>query len=105
MRNCKNEFLIDTNGKDILCAEIKYSPTYDEKEDKKTVLKIGYSATDLDLFLRCIDFNYDSGYGGQKVYGTVWYKDGTWSERCEYDGSEWWEYKKVPEIPKALEKI
>jgi len=49
-------------------------------------------------FLASLDFIYDAGYGGQELYGTIWYTDGTWSERGEYDGSEWWEYKKCPEI-------
>ena len=41
--------------------------------------------------------DYDSGYGGQEVckdllvVGKEW-----WLERHEYDGSEWWEYKKYP---------
>lgn len=29
------------------------------------------------------------------------YKGGTWSDRGEYDGSEWCQYEKTPEIPKA----
>lgn len=43
------------------------------------------------------NFEYDSGYGGNeihihlKVVGKDW-----WLERGEYDGSEWWEYKKIP---------
>ena len=31
-----------------------------------------------------IDKEYDDGYGGQELYGTIWYKDGTWSTRGEY---------------------
>jgi hypothetical protein len=49
-----------------------------------------------------LDFNYDNGYGGQELYGTIWYVDGTWSERGEYDGSEWWDYREVPEVPSYL---
>lgn len=43
------------------------------------------------------EIDYDSGYGGQRVpadlvvVGTDW-----WLERSEYDGSEWWTYKKSP---------
>ena len=39
---------------------------------------------------------YDSGYGGQKLYGTVVFKDKTWFTRGEYDGSEWWDYHECP---------
>lgn len=42
---------------------------------------------------------YDSGFGLQELFGIIWYTDGTWSERGEYDGSEWWEHRKRPEIP------
>lgn len=41
--------------------------------------------------------NYDNGFGGQRIasdlmiVGSDW-----WLERHEYDGSEWWEFKKAP---------
>lgn len=38
----------------------------------------------------------DSGYGAQELFGYIWYNDGTWSERAEYDGAEWWEHKIAP---------
>lgn len=50
----------------------------------------------LDQVLPQLGFTYDNGYGGQEMYGYIWYADGTWSERCEYDGSEWWEHKEIP---------
>lgn len=46
------------------------------------------------------DFEYDEGFGGNeikdtlKVVGSDW-----WLERHEYDGSEWWEFKSLPEKP------
>ena len=49
-------------------------------------------------FLQCADVSYDSGYGlpyidiDLKLIG----KD-FWLERAEYDGSEWWEYKTMPD--------
>jgi len=46
-----------------------------------------------------LDFIYNNGYGCQELFGTIWYADGTWSERGEYDGSEWWEFKKCPDLP------
>ena len=45
-----------------------------------------------------LDFEYDDGYGHQQLFGYVWYKDGTWSQRGEYDGSEWWEYMARPTL-------
>jgi hypothetical protein len=51
-------------------------------------------------FLSVANKEYDSGYGGHevslylKVVGLDW-----WLERGEYDGSEWWEFKRMPKIP------
>jgi len=46
-----------------------------------------------------LDFEYENDYGVQELFGNIWYMDGTWSERGEYDGSEWWEHKLCPDIP------
>jgi hypothetical protein len=56
-------------------------------------------------FLNKLDFEYDSGYGSQELFGTIWYEDGTWSDRGEYDGSEWYEYHMCPEVPSELKRI
>jgi hypothetical protein len=47
---------------------------------------------------------YDELFGKQYLYGYIWYKDGTWSEREEYDGSEWWGYKTRPEFDVNLDE-
>jgi hypothetical protein len=52
----------------------------------------------LEAFL---DREYDSGFGSQMLHGTVWLSDGSWLERGEYDGSEWWAHRKCPAMPKA----
>ena len=43
--------------------------------------------------------NYDEDYGGQEIAEdlVIVFKDSSWLERQEYDGSEWWSYKKAPE--------
>ncbi len=52
-------------------------------------------------FKRFANFKYDDGYGGAevatdlKIVGDDW-----WLERGEYDGSEWWEFKTLPQKPK-----
>ena len=41
--------------------------------------------------------NYDAGFGAQHVAtDLVLVGDDWWIERCEYDGSEWWECKTIP---------
>lgn len=53
-------------------------------------------------WLAKLDFEYDNGYGGQEIDGTIWFTDGTWATRGEYDGSEWWELRQCPELPTYL---
>lgn len=89
-------------GAKVLCAKIIYSPYYDDSET--FCLKMYPTADDLTAFLKQLDFEYDSGYGSQELYGTIWYYNGTWSERGEYDGSEWWTHHSVPSIPAELQQ-
>ena len=59
----------------------------------------------LEQVLPRLNFSYDRGYGHQYIVGTIWYTDGTWSERGEYDGSKWWVHRQCPPLPEgALEK-
>lgn len=51
----------------------------------------------LEEVLPQLNFDYDDGYGGQELFGYIWYEDGTWSSRGEYDGSEWWQHQKCPD--------
>jgi hypothetical protein len=107
--NAKQEFLHNIDIENIKCVEITYNPSglwemYDEESplSKSIFLKQNYSNQDLMNFLENLDFNYDSGFGGQELYGTIWLKDGTWYTRGEYDGSEWWQYHCCPTIPQQL---
>jgi hypothetical protein len=96
--NCKDEFLKETLGKIILCATLRECH-YSIDKPRIFILKKNYSSNDLHSFLKTLDFEYYEDFGSQFIDGTIWYTDGTWSDRCEYDGSEWWEYRHVPEIP------
>ena len=40
------------------------------------------------------------GWGSRRVSGTIWYQDGTWSERAEHEGCEWWMRKVCPRLRK-----
>jgi hypothetical protein len=99
--NIKEEFLGEIKGKEVKCAVLIYD-SYNEDDKIEKILKIGCSSDDLEDFLAPFDFHYDCGYGTQMVYGTIWYIDGTWSERAEYDGSEWWRFMQCPPIPENL---
>ena len=99
MRNAKTELLeqLILNGLVAKCA------TIDCSRKKDTInLKVGYSPEEYQSFLNLLNFDYDSGYGGQELYGTVWLTNSTWLSRGEYDGSEWWEHNELPAIPESL---
>lgn len=110
--NAKEEFLeqVKVTGSSVIAAEIAYNPSslWESLEEetppptKNLLLKVGHSSEEYSEFLNELDFLYDSGYGGQELHGIIWLEDGTWCDRGEYDGSEWWEHNTVPNIPKYL---
>jgi hypothetical protein len=105
MVNCKDVFLREIEGREVRCAEIIYgSIDWAEKYRRVARLTESFSDSEYTSFLSQIDYEYDSDYGGQKVFGYIWYTDGYWSEREEFDGSEWWENRSCPEIPKELKR-
>ena len=94
MRNAKDEFKNHVERRPrIIAVEIL-------KDDFEVLLKVGYSKEEYLKFLDSLDFCMT---GGQELYGTIWYEDSSWSERGEYDGSEWWKYKTIPTIPNKLQ--
>ena len=102
LKNAKNELLSILNPKNIKCAEVDAEVAH-STDGAYAKLRENWTQEDLDLFLYDLDFEYDAGYGSQKVYGTIWMKDGTWYTRREYDGAEWWERHSLPEVPKHLQ--
>lgn len=103
--NAKEEFLRRVNLDELKCAGISIEIEWNEEHGqmfKDISLPVGYSELDLNLFLDQLDLEYDSGYGSQELFGTIWMKDGTWFDRGEYDGSEWWQRQQCPEIPAEL---
>lgn len=105
--NAKEEFLahVEGCGKVVKAVDIQLGYYCAEDEKISRTLKVGYTEEEYEAFLESLNFKYDSGYGGQEVYGTIWYVGSTWSSRGEYDGSEWWEYNTCPKIPKELLKL
>jgi hypothetical protein len=105
MRNAKEEFLGHIGNRKVLCAYINYQDCWSQEiPTKLNQLSVGYTEQEFTDFVDYLDFEYDAGYGGQEVFGTIWYADGTWSNRGEYDGSEWWEHHQCPQIPNSLSK-
>ena len=116
MANAKTELLYNLTQLEkrkgrpipIKCATISggtYHWYHDEYVHNKMDINLreGHSIGEYEEFLHKLDFEYDNGYGGQILYGTVWLtEDNTWFERGEYDGSEWWEHRECPSIPDEL---
>ena len=89
----------------IKCALIYQEADYDEDYNpicEYYKLPLNYTDSDLENFYKSLNFEYDSGFGGQRLFGTVWLEDSTWLSRGEYDGSEWWKHNVLPEIPTEL---
>lgn len=101
-RNARAEFEKHIENRLVACASLCLGdPSFSYRADdvKRVYLYPGYTPEDYADFLRRIDGNYDAGYGGQNLFGTIWYTDGTWSDRAKYDGAEWWEYRSCPAYP------
>ena len=104
MKNAKQELerLLEGKAK-VKCAKITKGYQYDDEEPcPKFTLKVNHTEEEYQEFLKTLNFNYDSGYGGKELFGTIWLIDGTWCTRGEYYGSEWWEHNKLPEILSEL---
>ncbi len=103
MANAKEEFLSMVKNQAVLCAEISYQDCWEHKKPgSEHKLPVAYTEEQYNSFIESLDFEYDDGYGGQELFGTVWFKDGTWADRGEYDGSEWWQHHICPVVPKSL---
>lgn len=89
------------------------------QETKDFIAALGYTKDDI-AWIGCSDFTipincfwdappqeYDAGYGFPEVATdlVIVFKDNSWLERAEYDGSEWWEYKKPPTMPLEIEWV
>ena len=71
----------------------------------KDVLWIGNNDFQItkEQFRELANYNYDTGYGLEEVPLDLLVVGGNWwMERHEYDGSEWWEFKKLPKKPSKI---
>lgn len=72
--------------------------------DIKWIGSVNYGYFDWEHFVKIANVEYDDGYGSAEVaIDLVIAGDDWWLERQEYDGSEWWVFKKLPIKP--LNKI
>lgn len=84
----------------VLWAEISCMEDEEGRQGVNLVLKSKRTTADEEAFLNNLKtINYYEGYGTQELYGTIAFKDGSWMERWQYDGSEGWTKMKFPEEP------
>lgn len=102
MINAMKEFEEHVGNRTVLCAWVEASH-YAALDLPRVTLRSGHSEREYQKFLDNLGFEYDDGFGCQELEGVIWFTDGTWSTRGEYDGSEWWQNHTRPEIPEALQ--
>lgn len=99
-RNAKEEFLRATSDCKIIAAYVELNSYLEDigDDNDRGRLKPLYTKKDYDNFLNFLDQEYDNGFGGQNLYGTIYCEDGIWLDRGEYDGSEWWQEHQYPNM-------
>jgi len=88
--NAAQELLKHIGNRTVKYVQISHGLDWERTEDIEGTL---------EQVLPRLNFVYSDGYGHQELYGTIWYTDGTWSDRGEYDGSEWWQHHVCPPLP------
>lgn len=103
--NALTEFLEEIKGKTVISSWIECEYQRDSSlnimanRERIVYLRLGYTPAEYQNFIDKIDFVYEADYEGDDLYGVIWYADGSWSERHEYDGLNIWHYCKIPEYP------
>ncbi len=94
----RNEFMKDVDNDEV------YEPVTTEFiiHTYEGVKPKSYDKHRADTIAEMGNCMYYDGFGGQELFGTVWMDNGEWITRGEYDGSEWWDYHRVPEIPNEI---
>ena len=94
--NLYDETIKAINGRKIAYAKIKVGNDNDIWGEYIN-LKPNHTYSERGEFYNSLrNINYDNGYGSQYIFGFVVFTDGTWIERKEHDGSEWWYSKRCP---------
>lgn len=106
MENAANEFLVFTRGlAPVKCAYVDRMTDADYEFHNVANLPVNWTVGDIAKFLSDLDFEYNDGYGLAWLRGTIWFMDGTWAERRDYDGAEWWLHCTPPIIPDDLKVV
>lgn len=86
------EHLKDRPSVDLIKIRTTLSGSYDADENYiKKYATVSVSLPEVLSQLDSADWE-----NADEIVGFIWYADGSWSERDEYDGREWWEYQYCP---------
>ena len=97
IQKVKRKYNADLLAVDIRLDTSKYGL---QKNDERIKVKFMMSKEDksIEELLSPIDRNYNSGFGTQYLFGVVWFTNGIWATRYEYDGGEWWDLHVYPSL-------
>jgi hypothetical protein len=103
MINAKDELIefIDDVPSLVIAAVVRYHHNGDDENTPNVEALYGKDHS-WQEFQRKMNFTYDNGFGSQKLFGVIWFEDGTYADRSEYDGAEEWLHRFPPEIPPEL---
>ena len=106
MTNCYDELIETLEYINKTVGDIKWFIIKKEINYGKNDIVIEFNQSNVNEKLEKLKtIEYDSGYGGQELFGCVVFNDNTWLTRGEYDGSEWWEYQTCPSYEKARDYL
>ena len=93
--NARDELIEEIAGREVIYVRVTFGEEGGWQGDDDVRVVEGTLAEVLPL----LNVEYDAGYGIQQLFGFIWYADGTWSERQQYDEGELWAYKRCPPLP------
>ena len=102
MTNAKTEVSEFVRDRVVIAVQASFEPFNRNSQVEVKILLQFRLGDNWEQFTNKLDFEYNAGYGTQQLFGTIWFQDGSWATRGEYDGAEWWQHHIRPEIPENL---
>lgn len=84
------------SGNKLVAAKVTVYRTNSDEVLLKASLPIKHTKKMRTAFYRLLDFEYQNG--ANRIDGTLWFEDGSFSRRTRYVSNEWWERIVVPRI-------
>lgn len=101
-RNAKKEFLNITKDYKIIAVNISFGEQRWNDNSDIFKLKPLYTQDEYDKLLDFLDREYDTGYGGQELFGVIYCEDGVWMQR-DIDIKKWNIFK-YPELRDSFDE-